>query len=87
MGRWVSAQSKVLIFDEPFRGVDIGAREDIARLLRKTGTALVASSDPEEILQVADRILVMSNGLVKVATSAPSRSTTAESHNSATSPI
>ena len=64
VGRWVSAQSKVLIFDEPFRGVDIGAREDIARLLRKTGTALVASSDPEEILQVADRILVMSNGVI-----------------------
>lgn len=64
VGRWVSAQSKVLIFDEPFRGVDIGAREDIARLLRRTGTALVASSDPEEILQVADRILVMSNGVI-----------------------
>lgn len=64
IGRWFAARSKLLIMDEPFRGVDIGARADIAALLRQSGTAMVASSDPDEILQVADRIIILSHGAI-----------------------
>ena len=64
VGRWLAAGSRLLVLDEPFRGVDIGARADIARLVRGTDAAatVVASSDPEEILEVADRVLVMAGG-------------------------
>ncbi|MFT8593527.1 MAG: sugar ABC transporter ATP-binding protein [Bifidobacterium sp.] len=64
IGRWFAAESKLLVMDEPFRGVDIGARADIARQLRSAGTAIVASSDPDEILQVADRVIVLSRGTI-----------------------
>ncbi|NYD86140.1 sugar ABC transporter ATP-binding protein [Cellulomonas oligotrophica] len=66
VGRWLAARSRVLVLDEPFRGVDLGARADIARLLRSGSVeaALVASSDPEEVLEVADRVLVMAGGTV-----------------------
>lgn len=64
VGRWIAAGSSLLVLDEPFRGVDLGARADLAGLLRShtVRAAIVASSDPEEILEVADRILVLSDG-------------------------
>lgn len=62
VGRWVAAQSDLLIFDEPFRGIDIGARRDIAQMLHASKTAIVVSSDPEEIMEIADRVLVFANG-------------------------
>ncbi len=64
VGRWLAADSALLVLDEPFRGVDLGARADLAQLLRSqtVRAAIVASSDPEEILEVADRILVLSDG-------------------------
>jgi simple sugar transport system ATP-binding protein len=64
VGRWLAASSRLLILDEPFRGVDIGARADIAAMLRGSGGALVASSDPEEILEVSDRVLIAAGGTV-----------------------
>ena len=66
VGRWFAAGSRLLVLDEPFRGVDIGARADIARLVRGADAAatVVASSDPEEILEVADRVLVMADGAI-----------------------
>lgn len=68
MGRWLAdeARVKLLLLDEPTQGVDVGAREDIYRLLRafseEGGTTLVASSDPAEIVAVADRVLVLAGG-------------------------
>ena len=66
VARWLAAGSRLLVLDEPFRGVDLGARADIAALLRsgEVTAALVASSDPEEILEVADRILVIADGRI-----------------------
>ncbi|MGN8246894.1 sugar ABC transporter ATP-binding protein [Cellulomonas soli] len=66
VGRWIAAGSRVLVLDEPFRGVDLGARADIAALLRsgEVQAAVVASSDPEEVLEVADRVLVLAEGTV-----------------------
>lgn len=68
MGRWLTpdASIRVLLLDEPTQGVDVGARADIYRLLRdftdQGGAVLVASSDPAEIAEIADRVLVLANG-------------------------
>jgi simple sugar transport system ATP-binding protein len=64
VARWLQADSQLLLLDEPFRGIDIGSRRVIVQHLRSQSerAVLVASSDPEEILEVADRILVMAAG-------------------------
>jgi simple sugar transport system ATP-binding protein len=66
VGRWFSQPPKKLVLlDEPFRGVDVGARASIALQLRALAVStgvLLASSDPQEVTQVADRILVMREG-------------------------
>lgn len=66
VGRWLSHSPKVMLLDEPFRGVDIGARADIcakARQLAAEGACVVVlASDVEEILEVADRIVVLVEG-------------------------
>ena len=66
VSRWIAAGSTLLVLDEPFRGVDLGARADLAELLRShtVSAAIVASSDPEEILEVADRIIVLAGGRI-----------------------
>ncbi|MGW6911426.1 sugar ABC transporter ATP-binding protein [Streptomyces sp. NPDC054940] len=68
VGRWLARQPRVLILDEPFRGVDIGARRDIgrrARALAAEGAAvLVLSADVDEVLEVADRVVVLAAGEV-----------------------
>lgn len=69
VGRWLMQESKLLLLDEPFRGVDIGARREIASQIRdlvKAGNAAVIfSSDIDEILESADRVVVMVDGEVK----------------------
>ena len=66
LAKWLSLDPKVLIFDEPTRGIDIGARAEIYALMRglaEAGTAiLMISSDMEEILGLSDRIVVMREG-------------------------
>ena len=68
LGRWMMAGLDVLILDEPTRGVDVGARSEIYKVLeglRAQGLAiLMVSSDLTEILGVSDRILVMSKGQI-----------------------
>ncbi|MDR3494736.1 MAG: sugar ABC transporter ATP-binding protein [Ancalomicrobiaceae bacterium] len=68
IGRWLSREPKVLILDEPTRGVDIGARSEIHRLIRglaARGVAvLVISSEPDEQPDLCDRVLVMVEGLI-----------------------
>jgi simple sugar transport system ATP-binding protein/ribose transport system ATP-binding protein len=64
--RWLFGQPAVLIADEPTRGVDVGARAGLYRLLRSVADAgagiLFVSSDNEEIVGLADRVLVMRAG-------------------------
>jgi ribose transport system ATP-binding protein len=59
---------KVMIFDEPTRGIDIGAKNEIYMLMRKLADAGVAilmiSSDMEEVIGVSDRIAVMHEGQI-----------------------
>ncbi|MGI6694994.1 MAG: sugar ABC transporter ATP-binding protein [Christensenellales bacterium] len=64
--RWLEANPKVLIVDEPTSGVDVGAKLEIHRLLRELADdgicVILISSDLSEVLAVSDRILVMREG-------------------------
>jgi ribose transport system ATP-binding protein len=66
LGKWLSMRPRVLIFDEPTRGVDVGAKNEIygvMRALADEGAAiLMISSDMEEVIGVSDRIAVMHEG-------------------------
>jgi len=68
IGRSVLTNQKLLLLDEPTRGIDVGARADVFRMmvqLSEQGIAVVFStSDLKEIMAVSDRILVMSGGKV-----------------------
>jgi ribose transport system ATP-binding protein len=68
IGRWLSAKSDILLIDEPTRGVDVGAKAEIYRLigtLKGQGAAVVmVSSDLPEVLQISDRIAVMREGRI-----------------------
>ncbi|MHB8628465.1 MAG: sugar ABC transporter ATP-binding protein [Aggregatilineales bacterium] len=66
LARWLTFPPKVLIVSEPTRGMDVGAKSEvlaIIRTLRNQGYGvLIASSEPETVLAVADRVVVMSHG-------------------------
>ena len=67
IGRWLLGEPRVLLLDEPFRGVDINARHDIGdtvRALTDRAAVLVATSDLDEAIEVADRIVVLRQGTV-----------------------
>jgi simple sugar transport system ATP-binding protein len=67
VGRWLVPEARVLLLDEPFAGVDLGARADIGERLRATAlgrATIVASADIDELLEVADRIVVLRDGAV-----------------------
>jgi simple sugar transport system ATP-binding protein len=62
IGRWQSAPCRLLLLDEPFQGVDVGARRDIVdaiRADRPDGATLIATSDVEEAIEAADVVAVM----------------------------
>jgi D-xylose transport system ATP-binding protein len=66
IGRWLSAESKVLLLDDPTRGVDVGAKVEIFHLLNRlagqSAAILFVSSELPEVLGIADRVLVMHEG-------------------------
>jgi len=66
LGKWLARTPRVLILDEPTRGVDVGARSEIYALMDKLAADGVAvwmiSSDLEEILGMSDRVLVLHEG-------------------------
>jgi L-arabinose transport system ATP-binding protein len=68
LGRWLARQLKLLILDEPTRGIDVGAKAEIYALIRHladNGLAiLVISSEMPELIGVSDRIVVMASGRV-----------------------
>lgn len=62
LARWQAEPTRLLLLDEPFQGVDVGARADIIAAIRQNGGAtLIATSDPEEAVEVADRIFLMNH--------------------------
>ncbi|CAN5565002.1 hypothetical protein BH23CHL8_BH23CHL8_23440 [soil metagenome] len=68
VGRWLTAGTRIMLLDDPTRGVDVGARAEIHALLSDlaaSGCALLwVSSDAEELVDVADRVVVMRHGRV-----------------------
>jgi ribose transport system ATP-binding protein len=68
LAKWLAMNPKVMIFDEPTRGIDLGAKNEIYMLMRKLADAGVAilmiSSDMEEVIGVSDRIAVMHEGQI-----------------------
>jgi len=68
LGRWLAAHPSILLLDEPTRGIDVGAKMEIRRMIlelaRNGVSAIYVSLDSEELVQVANRILVMANGRI-----------------------
>jgi rhamnose transport system ATP-binding protein len=68
LGKWLAAVPRVLMLDEPTRGVDVGAKAEIYRLIRQLAgqgmATLLISSELPEILAMSDRVLVMRNGSI-----------------------
>ena len=68
LAKWLSMRPRVIILDEPTRGIDVGSKNDIYGLLRALADAGVAilmiSSDMEEVIGVCDRIAVMHEGRI-----------------------
>ena len=68
VGKWLARNSKVVIFDEPTRGIDVAAKVEIYNLmneLKKQGIAVMfVSSEMPEVLGIADRIIVMCDGRI-----------------------
>jgi ribose transport system ATP-binding protein len=66
LAKWLSLNPRVIVFDEPTRGIDVGAKAEIYDLMRglaQSGVAiLMISSDMEEVLNVSDRVAVMHEG-------------------------
>ena len=69
VGKWLASEPKVLIIDEPTRGVDVGAKAEIHRLITQLAAErglaiLMISSELPEILGMSDRVLVMRGGRI-----------------------
>ena len=81
IGNWLNTEPKVMFFDEPSRGIDVQAKQQIFDIMWREAarglSSIFVSSEPEELLDVADRILVMHHGRI-VAEVLPARTTLAE---------
>ena len=80
VAKWLATNSKILILDEPTRGIDVGAKADIYRILRQLSdegiSLIIVSSELQELLNLCDRIIVVRNG--RIITSIPRRDATEE---------
>jgi rhamnose transport system ATP-binding protein len=68
LAKWLSTEPKVLIVDEPTRGIDVGTKSEVHRLLSSLAgeglAILMISSELPEVLGMADRVLVMHEGRI-----------------------
>ena len=68
IGKWLLEDLDIIMLDEPTRGVDVGAKEEINRiifeLVREGKAVLLVSSEADEIIKLSDRTLVMSSGRI-----------------------
>jgi ABC-type sugar transport system ATPase subunit len=73
VARWIAMNPKLLLLDDPTKGVDIHSRQEIHRILRKCAdegmTVIISSSESEELLAVSDRIYVFYEGAVSAVLS------------------
>lgn len=69
IGKWLAADSKIFIFDEPTKGIDVGAKSEIYTIMRKLADEgkgiIMVSSELPELLSVCDRIAVFKDGQIK----------------------
>jgi len=69
ISKWLFRESKILFFDEPTRGIDVGAKHEIYKLISKLAVQgmaiIVISSELPEVLGLSDRVLVMHQGRLK----------------------
>ena len=69
IGKWLAADARLLIFDEPTRGIDVGAKNEIYQIMRDLANEgkgiLMVSSELPELLSVCDRIVVFGGGKIK----------------------
>jgi len=68
IAKWLCSQAKIFIFDDPTRGIDVGARREVHNLMNELASSgaaiLMISSDLSELLEMSDRIYVMNKGLI-----------------------
>ena len=68
IGKWLTADTNILIFDEPTRGIDVGAKSEIYRLLNDLAqqgkSIIMISSELPEILRMSHRVVVMCEGRI-----------------------
>jgi ribose transport system ATP-binding protein len=68
LGKWLALRPRVIVFDEPTQGVDVGAKAEIHRLIRgladEGAAVILISSDMEEIVAESDRVAVMHDGRI-----------------------
>ncbi|MFF6996885.1 sugar ABC transporter ATP-binding protein [Streptomyces sp. NPDC008313] len=68
LARWLAMQPKVLLLDEPTRGIDVGAKAEVQKLIDELADdglgVLLISSDTEELIEGSDRVLVLKDGVV-----------------------
>ena len=68
IGRWLAAGTRIFLFDEPTRGIDVGAKAEIYDLIEKLASegcgVLVVSSEMPEVIRLSDRVLVMCEGQI-----------------------
>jgi ribose transport system ATP-binding protein len=68
IARWLAAGSEILLFDEPTRGIDVGAKSEIYHLIEELAaegrSIIVVSSELPEVMRVSDRVVVMRNGRI-----------------------
>jgi ribose transport system ATP-binding protein len=69
IGKWVNSEADIYIFDEPTRGIDVGAKIEVYnvmnRLVKEGKCVIMVSSEMPEILGMSDRVVVMREGVVK----------------------
>ncbi len=69
VGKWMAANAKVIIFDEPTKGIDIGTKTEMYRIMRELATegigVIMISSEMPELLGICDRIMVLNDGQMK----------------------
>jgi ribose transport system ATP-binding protein len=69
LSKWLAAQARVIIFDEPTRGIDVGAKAEIYEIMNELvaqgDTIVMVSSELPEILAMSDRVLVMQGGRIR----------------------
>lgn len=68
LAKWLFSDSRIVILDEPTRGIDVGAKREIYEIINKLAAdgkvIIVVSSEMEEIMGISDRIVVMHEGRI-----------------------